>query len=189
MLLEEVQPTRVILLGDLFTKGPDPKGVWKLIKKWNAESVLGNQDDYLVWKYRTKGHRKVSGSAIKISKKTIKWLEQRPLYLEEQGWKAIHAGVNPTGADTFRWIALCIRRWPHDGKSTNSFWWQVYRGDQLIIYGHDAKRGLQDHRPYTLGLDSGCVYGGALTGYILEEDRLVSISSQAVYCPILNKGK
>ena len=36
----------------------------------------------------------------------------------------------------------------------------------MVIYGHDARRGPQDHRPYTLGLDTGCVYGGQLTGYV-----------------------
>ena len=36
-MLDEVQPTRVILLGDVFNKGPDPQGTWALVKQWNAE--------------------------------------------------------------------------------------------------------------------------------------------------------
>ena len=43
-LLKKTRPTRVILVGDLFTKGPDPAGVWKLIRKHDAEAVLGNHD-------------------------------------------------------------------------------------------------------------------------------------------------
>ena len=63
-------------------------------------------------------------------------------------------------------------------------WWKLYRGDVLIIYGHDAVRKLQDHRPYTLGLDSGCVYGGELTGYLLEEDRLYKVKAKKSYRPV-----
>ena len=50
-----------------------------------------------------------------------------------------------------------------------------------MIYGHDAVRGLQDHRPRTLGLDTGCVYGGVLTGYLLEDDRIVSVPAMSRY--------
>ena len=52
------------------------------------------------------------------------------------------------------------------------------------MYGHDAARGLQDHRPHTLGLDTGCVYGGALTGYLVEADRLVRVAAQETYRPV-----
>lgn len=36
-----------------------------------------------------------------------------------------------------------------------------------VIYGHDAKRGFRQER-YTIGLDSGCVKGGALTALVVE---------------------
>jgi len=29
----QAKATKIILIGDLFTKGPDPKKVWELIKK------------------------------------------------------------------------------------------------------------------------------------------------------------
>ena len=44
MLLDAVQPTRVILLGDVFNKGPMPQKTWALIQKWRCEAVLGNHD-------------------------------------------------------------------------------------------------------------------------------------------------
>jgi len=53
-------------------------------------------------------------------------------------------------------------------------WDAFYRGDDLVVHGHWARRGHY-RGARTLGLDSGCVYGGPLTAWCLEEDRIVSI--------------
>mmetsp|Transcript_42450 Transcript_42450/g.128815 ORF Transcript_42450/g.128815 Transcript_42450/m.128815 type:complete len:407 (-) Transcript_42450:1027-2247(-) len=54
-------------------------------------------------------------------------------------------------------------------------WAQAWMGPERVIFGHDASRGLQktDH---AIGLDTGAVYGGTLTGVILPEGRLVSVN-------------
>ncbi|MBF0281378.1 MAG: symmetrical bis(5'-nucleosyl)-tetraphosphatase [Zetaproteobacteria bacterium] len=39
----------------------------------------------------------------------------------------------------------------------------VWRQECRVVYGHWAARGLVDNQPHVLGLDSGCVWGGALT--------------------------
>ncbi len=57
-------------------------------------------------------------------------------------------------------------------------WDDFYRGEAKIVHGHWAWRGY--HRTgNTIGLDSGCVYGGPLTAYCVEEDRVVQIKPQA----------
>ncbi len=61
-------------------------------------------------------------------------------------------------------------------------WWADYRGDDLIVHGHHARDGLLDLRPRTLCLDTGCVNGGSLTGYLLEKDRIISI-------PAMRRGR
>ena len=165
-LLDETHPTRVILAGDVFNKGPDPEGTWALVQQWGAESVLGNHD-LKVSKLADRGEMLVPEAAVA-------WLRDLPLTIEGDGWIVVHGGLNPFG-ETTRAQAVRLRRWPNDDDPSNPFWWQCYNGDKLVIYGHDALRGLQDHRPHTLGLDTGCVYGGDLTGYLLEEDRIVSV--------------
>ena len=35
-----------------------------------------------------------------------------------------------------------MRRWPDDLNIKNPFWWEEYKRNKLIIYGHDARRGL-----------------------------------------------
>ena len=179
-MLEAVNPTRAILLGDIFRKGPDPLGVWRLIQSWGLEGVFGNHDAVLLQQ------------SERYPRPLCEWIQGLPLWIDGEYqsivgtrfWRAIHAGVNPQEMDlTTREQAITVRRWPDDSNNSNPFWWQLYSGPRLVIYGHDAKRGLQDHRPKTLGLDTGCVYGNGLTGYVLEEDRLIHLSS-ATYVPV-----
>ena len=181
MLIEKTRPTRCILVGDVFRKGPDSIGVWNLIKQHKLESVLGNHE-LVVLQNR---------EAYPVE--VIQWIHQLPLWIEGevnrdgfvQQWRIVHAGVDPINPnDTTQQQAVSIRRYTSHTHDGTHFWWQLYTGEQLILYGHDAKRGVQDHRPKTLGLDSGCVYGHGLTAYLLEEDRLVHIPSERVYVSV-----
>ena len=170
-LLHTVAANRVVFVGDLFTKGPCPKKVWRLIQQVNGEAVLGNHDD---WMIRNQKY-------LSLPQEAKQWLTNLPLRLEGESWVVVHAGVAPEGLLTSRKQSLVMRRWPDDSCTSHPFWWQLYRGKKLVIYGHDAARGLQDHRPYTLGLDTGCVYGNRLTAYLLEEDRIVHVAAKQVY--------
>jgi predicted phosphodiesterase len=172
-LLETVQPTRVILLGDVFNKGPDPAGTWELVQHWRAEAVLGNHDVAVI--------ERAAQGELRAPEEAIAWLQDLPLTIEGSDWMAVHGGLNPNGQMPTRQEAINTRRWPDDRDLNNPFWWELYQGERLVLYGHDAMRGLQDHRPRTLGLDTGCVYGNMLTGYILETDTLVRIPAAAVY--------
>ncbi len=181
-LLAAAQASRVILLGDLFRKGPDPAGVFALIEEHGCEVILGNHD------LRMLKHWGDDKASRRLPERAQAWLASRPLYLggslpTGQAWLAVHAGVHPKEglAGTSRSQRVTMRRWPDDVDPLAPFWWQLYRGETLVIYGHDAMRGLQDHRPYTLGLDTGCIYGGALTGFLLEEGRFLQVPARAAY--------
>jgi bis(5'-nucleosyl)-tetraphosphatase (symmetrical) len=58
-------------------------------------------------------------------------------------------------------------------------WDAHYRGDALIVHGHWAWRGHY-RAGNVIGLDSGCVYGGPLTAYCVEEDRVVQVPSSGI---------
>ena len=175
-LLEQVQPSRVILVGDVFNKGPDPDGVWALVQAWDAEAVLGNHDLAVI--------ACAEAGDLRAPVEAIAWLKRNPLFIEGEGWIVVHGGLNPEAATTTAAQAVSLRRWPDDTDVSHPFWWELYNSDRLVIYGHDAIRGLVDHRPRTLGLDTGCVYGRQLTGYLIEEDSLVSVPAARVYRPV-----
>ena len=56
-------------------------------------------------------------------------------------------------------------------------WDAFYAGTSLVVHGHWARRGhYRSER--VMGLDSGCVYGGSLTAWCQDEDRIVQIPSR-----------
>ena len=191
LLLDRAASDRVILVGDLFTKGPDPVGVWRLIQEHRAAAVLGNHDDLVL---RTWDHPAPPPSvrALRAGAPEVQpWLAALPLTLRGPGWLTIHAGVNPTlgAAGTTRDQALLLRRWPDDRDLENPFWYDAgWAGPETVVFGHDARRGLVRRevggRPVAIGLDTGCVYGGSLSGWLMEEDRILQVPAARVYRPV-----
>lgn len=180
-LLAEARPDRLVLLGDLFAKGPDPRGVWDIIVEHRAESVLGNHDVRMLRVWGEAGDGAHHRACRALPEEARAWVGALPLWITGPGWVAIHAGLHPFAglAGTDRRIATVLRRWPDDVSPENPFWWELYKGDARVFYGHDAMRGLQVH-PRTIGLDTGAVYGGELTGYLLEEERVLSVPGNAI---------
>lgn len=174
-LVQQHAPSRLILVGDVFNKGPKPDETWELITKLGAESVMGNHDLHVI-AAAERGERLAPPAAIP-------WLKSLPITIcgeTPRPWIVVHGGLHPKAgaAGTPQAQAVRLRRWPD---AQGDFWWRQWTGPPLVIYGHDAARGLQDHRPHTLGLDTGCVYGGRLTGYLLEADEVVSVAARRVY--------
>ena len=56
-------------------------------------------------------------------------------------------------------------------------WDSFYHGEALVVHGHWAARGYY-RGARSMGLDSGCVYGGWLTAWCQEEDRIVRVKSR-----------
>ena len=62
-------------------------------------------------------------------------------------------------------------------------WDDFYRGKHQVLFGHWARRGLVK-KPKILGLDTGCVYGGKLSAWIQEEDRIAQVPAKKPYWPL-----
>ena len=191
---------RLLLTGDAFSRGPLPLRVWEIIRETEAEMVLGNHDDRLLRQLTRKregqkpefshsDQRFTFDELAPVADPLLRWLGERPLWVEETAFLLVHAGVNPeSGLErTTRKELLTIRTWPPVKGVVGPRWHDVIepQGIPLIVFGHDAPGGLVhktragiDGRPYILGLDSGCIYGGSLSAYILEENRIVQVPSR-----------
>jgi len=59
-------------------------------------------------------------------------------------------------------------------------WHEFYRGRRIVVWGHWAAAGLVNEARLR-GLDSGCVWGGSLSAWLTEGDRIVSVPARKVY--------
>jgi hypothetical protein len=166
-LLRQTRPERVVLVGDLFTRGPDPLGVWRLIQRYEARTALGNNDQLVLRKWR---------AGRDLPKLAMRWLaRQHHLFIRDR-FLVAHAGVHP-----WRPLQTRRRRALFETQFLGQHWSRNYRGRRLVLYGHEGKRGIQDRRPYSLGLDTQCVRGGALSGYLVGEDEIVQVQARERY--------
>tara|TARA_R110002096_G_scaffold71981_2_gene171651 strand:- start:306 stop:929 length:624 start_codon:yes stop_codon:yes gene_type:complete len=170
---------RLIPVGDLVNKGPDSDGVLDLAIELQAEPVLGNHDLHWLAKGRAK-------------KRHDPWLRAQPIVRVFDDLIAVHAGLHPLWDeaklqnlnDEETNFAVNVRYCDAEGNQPNKDWpvpgppfrpWDdFYQGKKRVVFGHWARRRLVN-RPNCVGLDTGCVYGGALTAWIPEEDRFVHV--------------
>jgi bis(5'-nucleosyl)-tetraphosphatase (symmetrical) len=72
---------------------------------------------------------------------------------------------------------------PQDCPAPYQPWDAYYQGVALVVHGHWAQRGYYRNER-TMGLDSGCVYGGRLTAWCQDEDRIVQVPSRRSYATL-----
>jgi bis(5'-nucleosyl)-tetraphosphatase (symmetrical) len=140
----------------------------------------------------------------------LQWLRTRPLALVWDDAVLVHAGLHPSWSDP-RTVAAPIeaaiaRGEVPRGDSNLDFlvevrhcdadgnrplddddpgaefapWDHHYEGHRTVVCGHWAARGLV-RTERVCSLDTGCVWGGALTAWIFEDDRFVSVPARKAY--------
>lgn len=176
---------RLISVGDLIGKGPDSLGVFDWARTTpNLECVLGNHEWRLLERRRSgipSGRASDVATMISLGRRAgevLDWFADKPLVIDEGGWMAVHAGIDarlPLAAQPVS--TLVDVRCLDDGHTP---WYEHYRDPRLIVYGHWAKPEPVV-RTNSIGLDTGCVYGGFLTALILPERRLVQVAARRVY--------
>jgi predicted phosphodiesterase len=191
---------RVVLVGDLVAKGPDSAGVVRLARELGALAVRGNHDAHVL-AARARGGTRADGRKLKpehqhvldtLAPEDWAYLGSLPLYrrFPELNVIAVHGGLVPGVALEAQDpnLLLNLRSITAEGAPSKRIengvpWASLWKGPEMVIFGHDAMRGLQRY-PHALGLDSGCVYGGKLNAWILPEGRLVSVPARAQYVSV-----
>ena len=201
-----VSGDRVFFTGDLLSRGPKPHEVLKLYRELGAQAPVGNHEQRLLDAHRArargeKGPRLSPSHQAIVNELTAEdWelLAGMPLLVEvpEHSVLIAHAGVDPTLplSQQDPWVVTHIRSIDAAGKPSEKWgplWAKAYQGPPHIVFGHNAKKTPQLH-PHATGLDTGCVYGGHLTGMILPEatepppvadrgDCLISVRARREY--------
>jgi len=171
---------RLLPVGDLVNKGPDSPGTLQLLMQLQAEPVLGNHDLHWLAKARDQDPAQ------------RRWLQAQPFVRLFDDVIMVHAGLHPQWDEAHlphltadeRNYAVNVRYCDADGNRPPDDWpppgppfrpWDdFYQGTKRVLFGHWARRGLVVNAR-CIGLDTGCVYGGKLSAWIAEEDRVVQV--------------
>ncbi|AZS42766.1 Bis(5'-nucleosyl)-tetraphosphatase PrpE [asymmetrical] [Microbacterium oleivorans] len=198
---------RVVFLGDLIDRGPDVVGVLRLamgmVASGSALAVPGNHEAKLVRALRgakvTVSHG-LEETLAQLSGESEEFREQveafchdlvSHLILDEGRLVVAHAGLKEQyhGRASGRVRAFAL--YGETTGETDEFglpvrhpWAQDYRGTAVVLYGHTPVPTVEWVNN-TACLDTGCVFGGALSAMRYPEREVVSVPAERVwYDPI-----
>ena len=181
-----------VCVGDIVTKGKDSIKTLDFIIEHNINSVLGNHEDKLL---RYLAHQKSNKKnpitldtdeqniIDNLTNEHIQYLESLPLYLKYRDITIVHGGIqNHLDLDNLskRKVQNILRLRYLDreenfvayGKEdeTSVFWADIYNGSNgFVVYGHQWFKDVKQN-DYSLGIDTGCVYGNKLSAVIFTDN-------------------
>jgi hypothetical protein len=155
---------RLVFLGDLLDRGPDPAGVVRRVRELGGECVLGNHEEkHLRYaahearrvtdrRYRNPirfDHRRSAQHAA-LRREDLAWLTTLPRVLAlGDGWIAVHAGFlpgRPVSKQPTDWM-IRLRYVDAEGNPVSRLrgelgepgvrrWAEVWTGPERVVYGH-----------------------------------------------------
>jgi len=163
----------VVFVGDLVRKGPASVDVVEFVhSRPNAVSVRGNNEAKLI-------HDRVDTTPFESVTEII---ASFPLAVSWADSMAVHGGVDPrrTLREHGPSDLLEMRAVPPENGYDGPFWFELYGGGPRVFFGHTVLEApfVSDS---AVGLDTGCVYGGALTAYDCTQERTVSVPAERTY--------
>ncbi|WP_437871963.1 polynucleotide kinase-phosphatase [Sorangium sp. So ce363] len=194
---------RAIFLGDLVDRGPRSPDVLRLtmamVESGAALCVPGNHDVKLLKKLRGRDVKPTHGL-----ERTLEQLEAETdafkakaadfidglvsHYVLDDGNLAVaHAGVKEAfqgrGSGAVREFCLygeTTGETDEYGLPVRYNWASEYRGKAMVVYGHTPTT-VAEWENRTICIDTGCVFGGALTALRYPERELVEVKARRVY--------
>jgi serine/threonine protein phosphatase 1 len=197
-LLQALKPgrgDRIVLLGDLVNRGPDSARVLDLARAHTHCALLGNHELRLL-NYRRTGDpthlKKYDYDTLKqLRAKDWAYLESMPItrQVPDADTVLVHGGFLP-GRPWRGQPARVVTRIQVVGPDGQPYkrseypaaphWSAQWQGPPFVIYGHTPRPEPARER-WSLGIDTGCVYGGHLTACILPGRTLVQVRAREKY--------
>lgn len=193
--LELTRDDRLVLLGDLVNRGPDSARVIALARRYAHRALLGNHELRLL-NYRRTGDpthlKRADYETLKqLGPREWAYLAAMPLTYPVPEFETVlvHGGFLP-GLPWRGQPARVVTRLQvvgPDGEPAKRsehperpHWSEQWRGPPFVIYGH-TPRGEPARTRWTLGIDTACVLGGALTACVLPGRTLVQVPARRRY--------
>ena len=186
---------RLIFVGDLVNKGPATHTVLKRVRDLKADCVLGNHEIRLL-RYRRGEDPKTQRikdikTALRLSEPDWKFLEAMPPWIElpEHNALVVHGGFLPGRPWREQGLEIITRIQTidhHDQICKRMvaphvrYWADSWQGPEFVLYGHTPRREVY-HRKHSIGLDTGCVYGGHLSAFSLPDRVLTQVKAKQAY--------
>jgi bis(5'-nucleosyl)-tetraphosphatase (symmetrical) len=203
----------IVCTGDLVNKGPYSAQVVQYIRQRQQAKepwlvVRGNHDNGALHAALGDAVRlakpKYASWIHLLTDDDVHWLSELPYTIsippavlnDDFSTVVVHAGLLPGVPLTEQSIETMttLRNLPSpkqtgaDTAAATTPWleqWDAHLQSCRVIFGHDALRQLQlGPRTQSRGLDTGCVYGGSLTGLVLPGNVLVQVAARRVYTPV-----
>ena len=193
----------LILLGDLVDRGPLSPDVLKLAMSIVATGkgfcVPGNHDDKLMRKLRGKDVRiahgleqtldQLSNESEDFHREAAEFIDSLVSHLVLDGGKLVvaHAGMKEEmqgrASNRVRDFALygeTTGETDEFGLPVRFNWAAEYRGKARVVYGHTPVPKAEWLNG-TINIDTGCVFGGALSALRYPENEIVYVSAHTTY--------
>ncbi len=185
-LLSLTAEDRLVLLGDLLNKGPDPEGVLEIYESLRCICLRGNHD--LNHLEAMQGKARATQESLRTCKliskpaykRYLEAVERMPSLLELPDLIAVH-GALVTGVPLDQQPNKVLT-----GKTTLDLSWKDHLDwNRPLVVGH-KRYGVVPSTPCIIegkfyGIDTGCVYGGSLTALIMPEGRIIQVKALRDY--------
>ena len=182
-----------IIIGDILDRGLYSNEVLEYVRENNILSILGNHENkYVRYKKHEdnflqtskKNPMNLSDDKLeifnKLSIEDFKYLESLPYFIKIDNLTLVHAGLtNKIDLNTAKkkelekvlWIRTLDENQKtlglNDDNPSAKFWSEYYDGNQgIVIYGHEPFEEIKIDK-YSIGIDTGCVYGNKLTALVV----------------------
>ncbi len=187
-LLDAVAPAsddRLVLLGDLLNKGPDPGGVLETFESLDCVCLLGNHEfDHLQWKAgRSPKPESVRTRESMSPARYGRYLElagRMPLFFENEDLIAVHGALLNGVPLTEQPVEVLT-----GDLNLDRSWKDQIMLDRPVVAGHkrysrdQCEPCIEDGKFY--GIDTGCVYGGCLTALWMPSGKIAQVRAARVY--------
>jgi serine/threonine protein phosphatase 1 len=172
LALADLRERRLAFAGDLINRGPKSLAVLERAVKEGALVVVGNHEDGLL-KGKHGALDRVREELGPSLRRWMGWMEALPTYASNDELILVHAGIPPGKRPEEATRGELTRIRDTDGKP----WFDAWHGPETVVFGHWSVRGKVD-LPLAKGLDTGCVYGGRLTGIYWPERTWLDVPAR-----------